>query len=370
MRKFMLWRFVAALFALALVAAACSDSDTSADTSNDGEGTETEVMLAQAGEGGLLAEVQARGTLNCGVSGAATAFSVARPDGSEQGFDADYCRAVAAAILGDSNAVNFVVLTAAESFTAVQTGTVDVLIRNTTWTQSPDTDLGLDFGPTTYYDGQQLMARASDDFSPQSGIADIDGAVVCANAETLTAKNIAGAADAAGVLITVETFEDFDIVTDNFINGVCDIITADGLQLVGRKAEQQPEGEEWVIFPPAAISKEPLGPIYGQNDSQFADVVNWTVYVTIIADENGVTSGNVSDMLVDGTAEVIRLLGGEGQLQSAMGLDADAFFNVISQVGNYDEIYSRHMNPVGLSRDGSSNARWNEGGLIYAPPAR
>ena len=369
MRKSTLWRLVAALFALVIVAAACGDSDSDSDSADEGTATETTVELAQS-DGSLLDEVKARGELNCGVSGAAVAFSVTQPDGSQTGFDADYCRVVAAAILGDANAVNFVPLTAAERFTAVQTGTVDLLMRNTTWTQSRDSEVGMDFGPTTYYDGQQLMARAGDGFSGASGVADIGGAVVCTNAGTTTEKNIADAAQAAGVDITLNTFEDFDIVTDNFISGACDIITTDGSGLVGRKAEQQPGDQEWVIFPATPISKEPLGPTYGQNDSAFADAVNWAVYATIIADENGVTSAIVDDALANGTAEIIRLLGGEGELQSGMGLPADAFYQVISQVGNYDEIYSRHLNPVGLSRDGSANARWTEGGLIYAPPAR
>ncbi|MCB0992437.1 MAG: amino acid ABC transporter substrate-binding protein [Acidimicrobiales bacterium] len=376
MRNSKLLKLLAALLAFGLVASACGDSDSddgaeegTTDTTAEG-GTETTVELNQDG-GSLLDAVIARGTLNCGVSGAAVAFSETQPDGSQTGFDADYCRAVAAAVLGDANAVEFSALTAAERFTAVQTGEVDVLMRNTTWTQSRDSDVGMDFGPTTYYDGQQLMARASDGFSNASQISDIDGAVVCTNAGTTTEKNIADAADAAGVGITVSTFEDFDIVTDNFISGACDIITTDGSGLVGRKAVQQPEGEEWVIFPATPISKEPLGPTYGQNDSKWADVINWTVYATIIADENGVTSANVDEMAANPpTAEIGRLLGGEGELQTAMGLPADAFYQVIKQVGNYDEIYERNLVPVGLTRDGSANAGWLDGGLIYAPPAR
>ena len=372
-------RLAGVLVALTMVAAACGSddaADTEAEVDEPAATTEaaapvTEVELVQA-EGDLLDAVIARGELKCGVSGSAVAFSETQPDGSQTGFDADYCRAVAAAIFGDADAVEFVPLTAAERFTAVQTGAVDVLMRNTTWTQGRDTEVGMDFGPTTYYDGQQLMARASDGFSGSSTVADIAGAVVCTNAGTTTEQNIADAADAAGVSITLNTFEDFDIVTTNFVDEACDIITTDGSALVGRKANQQPDGEEWVIFPPTPISKEPLGPTYGQNQSRFADVVNWTVYATIIADEKGITSGNIDGRLGDGSldAEAVRLLGGEGELQTAMGLSANAFYNVIAQVGNYDEIYSRHLNPVGLTRDGSANAGWLDGGLIYAPPAR
>jgi general L-amino acid transport system substrate-binding protein len=384
-----LLKLLSLLFAFALVGAACgSDSESADDDSTDdsaqtddgsssddsagddssddgGDGT---VDLTQGG--GTLAAVQARGNLNCGVSGAAVAFSFVEADGSVNGIDADYCRAVAAAVLGDSEAVTFVNLTAAERFAAVQAGEVDVLMRNSTWTQSRDTDVGMDFGPTTYYDGQQLMARASDGFSGSSQVAEVDGAVVCTNAGTTTETNISELAGELGISITLNTFEDYNQVVDAFIAGTCDVITTDGSGLVGRKAQQEPEGEEWVIFPATPISKEPLGPVYGQNDSEWADVVNWTVYATIIADENGVSSSNVDAALAGDNPENVRLLGGEGELQTSMGLSADAFYNVISQVGNYDEIFARNLNPVGLERAGSANARWTEGGLVYAPPAR
>ena len=370
-------RLAAALFTVTLVAAACGGDDGeeadggTPETTAAATTTEASDTVEATQGGNLLSTIQNRGTLNCGVSGAAVAFSMTQPDGSQQGFDADYCRVVAAAILGDADAINFVSLTAAERFTAVQTGEVDLLMRNTTWTQSRDTDVGMDFGPTTYYDGQQLMARASDGYSNSSGVADIDGAVVCTNAGTTTEQNIADAAEAIGIDITLNTFEDFDIVTDSFINGACDIITTDGSGLVGRKANQEPGDQDWVIFPATPISKEPLGPTYGQNDSAFADAVNWAVYATIIADEKGITQANVDAMAANPPdAEAGRLLGGEGELQSVMGLAPDAFLQAIKQVGNYNEIYERNLGPVGLTRTGSANAGWQDGGLIYAPPAR
>ena len=323
------------------------------------------------GEGSLLDTVTDRGQLFCGVYGAAVAFSETQADGSQTGFDVDYCRAVAAAVLGDAQAVVYVPLNSAERFVAVQTGVVDVLFRNSTWTQSRDFHLGLDFGPVTYYDGQQLMARAGDGFTSESTVADIAGAVVCANAGTTTEQNIADAASAAGIEITLNTFEDLDIITSNFIAGACDVITTDGSGLVGRRARQQPGDQSWVIFPPTPISKEPLAPVYVQNDSSFADVINWVVYATIIADEKGVTHDNVDSMAADPPdAEAARLLGVEGELQTAMGLSPDAFYQVIKQVGNYNDIFERHLVPVGLSRAGSANAGWRDGGLIYAPPAR
>ena len=388
MRNNKLFRLLALLFAVTLFAAACGSSDTGDgnadagaetdagdddagddDAGDDDAGDDTEEV--DVAQGGTLAAVQDRGTLNCGVSGAAVAFSFTQADGSVEGIDADYCRAVAAAVLGDANAVTFVALTAAERFDAVNTGQVDVLMRNTTWTQSRDTEVGMDFGPTTYYDGQQLMAREGDGFGAGSEVSDIDGATVCTNAGTTTETNITELTQTLGVNITLQTFEDFNIVTEQFIAGTCDIITTDGSGLVGRKAEQQPDGENWVIFPASPISKEPLGPTYAQNDSQWADVINWTVYATfILGDEYDVNSGNAEAMATDGPPEVVRLLGGEGELQSAMGLSADAFLNTITQVGTYDEIFNRNLNPVGLEREGSFNDSWLNGGLIYAPPAR
>jgi general L-amino acid transport system substrate-binding protein len=376
MRKHYLLRLLAVLLGFTLIASACGDdegsdegaAEQSDDSSSDSGDSEDVVEATQ--DGSLLATIQARGELNCGVSGAAVAFSETQSDGSQVGFDADYCRAVAAAILGDAEAVNFVALSAADRFTAVQTGEVDLLMRNTTWTQSRDSEIGMDFGPTTYFDGQQFMGRGADGFSNASDIENLDGLTVCTNSGTTTEKNVADAADAAGVSVTLGgPFEDFNQVMDAFQDGTCDVVTTDGSGLVGQKANNEPN--DWVIFPATPISKEPLGPTYGQNDSQFADVVNWTVYATIIADEYGVTSANVDDAVADpASAEIGRLLGGEGELQSGMGLAADAFYQVIKQVGNYDEIYARNLNPVGLERAGSANAGWLDGGLIYAPPAR
>jgi general L-amino acid transport system substrate-binding protein len=375
-------RALAVAAAATLVLAACGGDDsssssneasteTTAASSGDSSDSSSPEVVDVAEGGSILDAVIARGTLNCGVSGAAVAFSYTQTDGSMEGIDADYCRAVAAAVLGDANAVEFTALTAAERFTAVQTGAVDVLMRNSTWTQSRDSEVGMDFGPTTYYDGQQLMGRASDGFTSASQVDEVDGAVVCTNAGTTTETNISELAGQLGINITLTTFEDYDQVTDAFIAGTCDVITTDGSGLVGRKAAQQPDGEEWVIFPATPISKEPLGPVYAQNDSKWADAVNWVVYATLIADEYGVTSGDADAALAgDFGPEMQRLMGGEGELQTKMGLSADAFYNTISQVGNYQEIWDANLTPVGLVREGSANALWTDGGLMYAPPAR
>jgi len=378
-------RLLVALAAAALVVSACGGAD-SQDTSGAEpasapvpETTEAPPASTTSGDivedtagSDLLQTVQERGWLVCGVSGTRVIFSETRPDGSVVGVDADYCRVVAAAVFGDANAVEFVSLTTGERFAALQAGQIDVLIRSTTWTQSRDTAVGLDFGPVIYYDGQQLMAKADDGYSPSSQVADLAGAVVCALAGTTTEQNVSDAADAAGIDITLTTLEDFDAITENFIQGACDAVTADGSALAGRKAKQQPDDQEWVIFPATPISKEPLAPVYPQNQSRFADVVNWAVYATIIADEKGITQANVDAMAADPPdAEAARLLGAsDDEQQSSMGLAPDAFYQAISQVGNYGEILTRHLEPAGLTRAGTINAGWLDGGLIYAPPAR
>ena len=349
------------LLVFALVAVACATEAAEEVTVEDDHDHEGESTLEQ---------VQERGFLKCGVSGSAVAFSETQADGSVTGIDADYCYAVAAAIFGDYSKVEFTALTAAERFTALSAGEVDLLVRNTTWTQSRDTELGNDFGPTTYYDGQQLMGRNSDGLSASSTLKDIDGLRVCTNAGTTTEKNITEGARLAGAAIELVTVEAFPEAMEKFKAGECDLVTTDGSGLVGNRAK---EGalNDWAIFPASPISKEPLGPVYRSNDSQWADIVNWTVYATFIADEYGVGRSNVDSFDYDANPEMGRLMGkNDGELQTVMGLSADAFYNVIKQIGNYDEIYSKNLNPVGLYREGSANAPWTEGGLIYAPPAR
>ena len=330
---------------------------------------------AQTESGGTLAEVQARGTLRCGVATSAIGFAVPTAEGSYQGFDADFCRAVAAAVLGDANAVEFVGVEA-NRFIVLATGGIDVIFRNTTWSQTRDVELGTDFGPVTFYDGQQVMGRAADGFTADSGLADIDGARVCTNAGTTTEKNMAEGARAAGADISLVTSESLTEALESFKAASCDLFTTDNSVLAGERFAAVSGGEiaegEWVIFPGTPFSKEPLGPVYRQNDSQWADVVNWTVFALVIADEKGVTSANVDAMAADPPdPETGRLLGSDAEeKQSALGLSPDAFATAVQQVGNYDEIYDRNLGALGFTRAGTANARWTEGGLIYAPPAR
>ncbi|MDK1017867.1 MAG: amino acid ABC transporter substrate-binding protein [Actinomycetota bacterium] len=365
---------LAVLFAvLALVAAACGSGEAEEETTTTADDA---VAPAQDTGGSTLAAVQARGQLICGVSGTAVGFSETDAQGNTTGFDADFCRAIAAAVLGDANAVLFKSLTSAERFEALKNNAIDVLVRNTTWTQSRDTDIGMQFVATTYYDGQQLMANPANlpAINAGSTLADIDGATVCTNAGTTTEKNITEGALVNNVSITLETVEIFPEAMEKFRAGSCDIVTTDGSGLFGERSAAIQAGEEgaesWVIFPASPISKEPLGPVVRQGDDQWFDIVQWTVFATFIADEHGVTSANVNDMM-NSTPELSRLFGGEGELQTSMGLSADAFLQVIAQVGNYGEIFERNLTgPLNLQREGSFNMQWFDGGLIYAPPAR
>ncbi len=375
---------LAVLFAvLALVAAACGGSSEGDETTTTAASTDTTAAGGDTGqaapEGETLAAVQARGTLKCGVSTSAPGFTDVNPDGSLSGFDVDYCRAIAAAVIGDSEAVEFRQLTAKERFAALESGEIDVLVRNTTWTQTRDTELPQDFVATTFYDGQQIMgnpaqlAALTEGMNFDEGMAAIDGAVVCTNAGTTTEQNIKEGAERAGVTITLQTVENFTEAMDGFIAGSCDIVTTDGSGLFGHKSSNIAAGtagaDAWVIFPEAPISKEPLGPVVRQGDSTWFDVVQWTVFATFAGEELGITSATAAGMAGE-SGEVGRLLGGDGEKQTAMGLSADAFLNSLSQVGNYGEIYDRNLGPLNLSRDGTFNEQWYNGGLIYSPPFR
>ena len=328
-----------------------------------------------AGAEGALAEVRARGALRCGVATGAIGFAVPQADGTYTGLDADLCRAVAAAALGDAGAVDFVTVEA-DRFIILASGGVDVIFRNTTWSQTRDLELGADFGPVYFYDGQQMLGRAEVGFTEASTAADIDGARVCTNAGTTTEKNMVEAARAAGADIELVTGESLTEALELYKSGSCDIFTTDNSVLAGERFAAESSGEiqpgDWVIFPSVPFSKEPLAPAYRQNDSQWADIVNWTLFALIIADEKGITSQNIDDMAADPPdPEAARLLGvGEDELQTAMGLAPDAFAAAVRAVGNYGEIYARNLGALEFTREGTANARWTEGGLIYAPPAR
>lgn len=376
----MIKRFGFLIVALALVAAACGDSSTTettddggvtTTTSGNGGTTATTTGGGDGGQGGdTLAEVKARGVLNCGVSEGAAGFT--NIDGSEfSGIDVDYCRAVAAAIFGDANAVEFFPVNSQVRFDNLKAGQYDVLFRNTTWTASRDNPVGIDFGPTTYFDGQGVMGAISKGFTADSGPSDVDGLLLCTSAGTTSEKNVAEWASLGGAEIRLETLETNEDVYTAFIDGSCDMVTTDASNLVG---ERFTRGflNDWVIFPPSNISKEPLGPAYREGDSTWGNIIDWTVYVTFIAAEKGVTSATIDAAIAAGDdPELLRIAGLESpDIVQDLGIQPDGFLQVIKQVGNYNEIYDRNLTPLGLTQAGSLNALWTEGGLIYAPPFR
>lgn len=315
---------------------------------------------------GVLAAVQERGQLICGVNGALPGFSVLdQASGTYTGFDADFCRAIAAAVLGDAEAVEFRALTAPQRGTALQTGEVDVLIRNTTWTVSRDAAWGL-FAPTTFYDGQAIMVRAELGLTTLEQLA---GATICVQSGTTTELNLADAFRTLGLEYTALTFAEPDPTYAAYEEERCDAVTSDRSQLASRRtALAEPDAH---VLLDAVLSKEPLGPVAPLNDVQWFNIVKWVVFATIEAEELGITSENVASMVGGENPVVRRLLGDEGDLGQALALSNTWVVDVISAVGNYGEIYDRNLGsetPFAIER--GLNALWTDGGLLYAPPYR
>lgn len=325
-------------------------------------------QTTQAQDNGLLAKVKARGKLVCGINGGLQGFGfVDSATNTISGFDADYCRVVAAAIFGDSTKVDFKSVAAADRFTAIASGEIDVLIRNTTYTFDRDTKQGADFGPTIFYDGQTVMARVADKLTKLEDLKDL---TVCAIKGTTTEQNITDAMSAINMPFKLVTFDNIDQVIQAFEGNRCDAVTSDRSQLTSKKAVSK-DPKAWVIFD-NNLSKEPLTPAYKAGDAQWGDVIRWSVYATILAEEDGVSSKNVDDMLTSTkNPEVRRLLGIEGELYKSLNLDKKWAYNIIKQVGNYGEIFEKNLGvntPFGLKR--GLNDLWTKGGLMYAMPYR
>ena len=316
-------------------------------------------------EGGVLGRVLERGKLICGVNSTVPGFGFIDPDtGEVSGFDPDFCRAVAAGVLGDATAVDFVPLTAQERLTAVQTGAVDVLIRNTTWTLTRDTEAGMDYGPTTFYDGQGMMVRVADGYT---SIEELDGAAICVLAGTTTELNLADQMSARGLEYEPVVYDTSDATLRGLEEGRCDALTSDKSQLAGlRSAAADPSA--YVVLA-ETLSKEPLGPVYLQGDPEWADAVNWITFGIMQAEEFGITSENIEEYMDSEDPQIRRFLGLEEEMGAKLGLSSDFMVNVISQVGNYAEIYERNLVPLGLEARGL-NALWTDGGLLYAPAWR
>jgi len=313
-----------------------------------------------------LDDVKERGNLQCGVDGGLPGFSAPNDEGQMAGIDADFCYALASAIFGDRSKVKFTNLTAKERFTALTAAEVDVLSRNTTDTLTRDATLGINFTYYNYIDGQGFLVK--NDLGVSSAT-ELSGAKVCVQAGTTTELNLADYFRVNNMEFEPVVYDTSVQTREGFDGGACDVLTSDKSQLAAIRTElQNPDG---ATILPETISKEPLGPAVRQGDDQWHDIVRWTLYALINADEYGVTSENVDDMKANSeNPNVRRLLGVEGTMGENLGLSNDWAYNAIKQVGNYDEMYQRNVAPLGIPREGSVNALWTNGGILYAPPIR
>lgn len=324
------------------------------------------VFAAPASAQATLDAVKKRGKILCGVSPTAPGFSYADDKGVRQGFDSDVCRAISSAIFGAPDKVDFVPLNTNVRFQGLQSGEVDLLSRQTTATFSRDTSLGLDFAPVVFYDGQGLMV------SSKLGVksaAELSQSAVCILPGTTTLQNLEDYFKPRNIKYEAVVFENPDEWRNAFFSGRCDVITTDRSDLASVRAIAN-DPKQYVILP-ETISKEPLAPVVRQNDSNWRDIVSWTVNALIAAEEYGITKANVDEQLKSKDPEIQRLLGVTGDLGKMLNLDNKWAYNAIRQHGNYGELFERHLGektPLGLSR--GPNQLWNKGGLIYSPPFR
>ena len=316
--------------------------------------------------GSTLQRVKRRGFLQCGVSQGLPGFSNPDDRGNWTGIDVDYCRALAAAIFDDPAKVRFRPLSAKDRFTALQSGEIDILSRNTTWTMSRDTQLGFDFVGVIYYDGQAFMVRKASGITSAVQLA---GATICTQTGTTTELNVADFFRGRGLSYQVLSYEKNDEAISAYDQGRCDGYTTDASGLYAERLKMKNPDENIVL--PEIISKEPLGPVVRQGDAQWEDIVRWTLNALVNAEELGVTKANIEAMKASDTPEIKRLLGMEGAYGEAMGLDKDWAAKAIAATGNYGEIFERNIGektPLAISR--GLNALWKNGGLLYAPPVR
>lgn len=307
-----------------------------------------------------------RGAVQCGVSDGLPGFSAPDDDGNWQGIDVDVCRAVAAAVLGDSEAVNYISLNAVERFTALQSGEVDVLSRNTTWTTTRDTTLGLNFTGVTFYDGQGFMVSRDLGIT---GADELDGASICIQSGTTTELNLADYFRANDMEFNPIVFDTSEQTVGGYQAGRCDVLTSDTSQLAALRIQLDDPSASMILSD--VISKEPLGPVVRQGDDLWFNIVKWSLFAMINAEEYGVTSENAEEMLNSEDPNIARLLGQDGNYGEGMNLEADWAYNIISQVGNYAESFDRNVgmgSPLEIER--GVNALWTDGGFQYAPPIR
>jgi general L-amino acid transport system substrate-binding protein len=316
---------------------------------------------------GTLDDVKAKGFVQCGVSQGVPGFSNADDKGNWTGIDVDVCRAVAAAIFGDAQKVKFTPLSAKERFTALQSGEIDILSRNTTWTYTRDVSLGLDFTATNFYDGQGFMVRK--DLGVESAL-DLDGATVCTEQGTTTELNMADFFRKHNMSYVPVVVQKADEAVSAYDSGRCDVYTTDKSGLAAHRTKLKNPSNNIIL--PETISKEPLGPVVRHGDNQWKDLVTWVMYVQVNAEEMGITSKNVAKVKADAKDPGIRrLLGAEGNMGDSLGLNADWAYNVIAEVGNYGEEFERNLGKdTALNLPRAINNLWNNGGIMYAPPVR
>ena len=348
---------------IGMIIAACMSPASGPEVVESDEAAAPAMQEAQS----TLSIVQERGKLVCIGNAQLPGFGFLDSEGNFSGFDVDYCRAIAAAIFGDANALEVRPASARERFTILSSGEGDVIIRNTTWTMSRDTDLGMNFGPTTFYDGQGLMVRKE---SGVSTLRDLQGASVCVVTGTTTELNLADQFAAAGVSYEAVVFEDFDQSFNAYDEGRCDAVTTDKSSLVSRQTTLTVPADHVIIN--VTLSKEPLGPAVRHGDDQWFDLVNWVVYATMLAEEHGITSQNIDSFMNSNDPNIGKLLGLEGDFCAKVGLEnAGCFADVIRLMGNYAEIYDRNLGPdtvFDLPR--GLNSLYTDGGILYAPPIR
>jgi general L-amino acid transport system substrate-binding protein len=316
------------------------------------------------GAAATMDAVKSRGTLSCGVNTGLAGFAQPDSQGRWTGFDVDYCRALAVALFNDPSKIRYVPTTAQGRFTALQSGEIDVLPRNTTATLSRDTSLGLDFPAVNFYDGQGFMVKAS---LGVSSAKELNGATVCVQPGTTTEQNLTDWARANSIQFTPVVIERLEELVSAYVAGRCDAYTTDVSGLAATRSAQ-PQPAEHVILP-EVISKEPLGPAVRHGDQRWSDLVRWTHYLLVGAEEFGITSANVEQAAAnDARPEVQRMLGKNGGLGAMLGVDDAWGVRVIKAIGNYGEMFDRHLKPIGIQR--GPNAQWTQGGQQYAQPFR
>jgi len=326
--------------------------------------------LAVAGTalaGPTMDTVKKNGVVTCGVSTGLAGFSLADAQGKYTGLDVDYCRQLAAAVLGDANKVKFVPLSAQQRFTALQSGEVDILARNTTWTLQRDTQLGLNFAPVNFYDGQGFMVFKK---LGVKSAKELNGATVCVQPGTTTELNLSDFFRANKLTFKPVVIEKLDEVENAYFSGRCDVYTTDRSGLAATRISKAPNPDDQVILP-EVISKEPLAPAVRHGDDEWFDIVKWVQFAALETEEKGITSKNVDDMLKTEDPDIKRILGVTPGMGKSIGLDEKWVYNIVKQVGNYGEVFDRNVgkdSPMKLER--GLNDLWTRGGLMYAPPIR